>query len=446
MQDSFVNIATLFKNDLERDLSVLEQIYHDHERLRVLIQELIHPSLNIQTVQGKKILLKPNWVRHNISVTDMLCLCTNENFIIACVKELLTLQPASILIGDAPIQGCKWEKLLSKNFLSEIDKLSISYNIPIFIKDFRRVVFDPSANSLTIEKNPIEDYLIFDLGKESYLEPITHPTKNTFRVTQYDPDRFTESHKPGMHKYCITKELFNADIVISMPKVKTHQKAGITAALKNIVGLNGDKDFLPHHRVGGTKMGGDSYPGKSVLRYWAELCYDQGNRQRGKWQYKFWNRAGSLMWKLSFPSSLHRTGAAWFGNDTTWRMVMDLNQIIKYGTADGKLSKTLQRTMFSLCDGIIGGQSDGPLKPVPLNLGVVCFTNDSVFNDVCLATLMGMDSEKISLLKAARKLSGFRESNLQINGRSIGLNELKEFAVPAIMPPGWEGYKTTVNN
>ena len=84
---------------------------------------------------------------------------------------------------------------------------------------------------------------------------------------EYDPDKFRYTHTKGMHKYCITKHLFDSDLVISLPKAKTHQKAGITAALKNIVGLNGDKDYLPHHRIGGTEVGGDAYPGKSYFRY-----------------------------------------------------------------------------------------------------------------------------------------------------------------------------------
>jgi hypothetical protein len=288
-----------------------------------------------------------------------------------------------------------------------------------------------------VEKNPMSEYIIFDLGKKSYLEPITSATKNQFRVSQYNPDKFTATHRPGMHKYCITKEMFNADIVISIPKVKTHQKAGITAALKNIVGLNGDKDFLPHHRIGGTKMGGDSYPGKNILRYWSELALDNSNRNKGNYKYWFWLKTASLLWRISLPGKHHKLSAAWYGNDTTWRMVMDLNTIVVYGKADGTLSDTPQRMLYSFCDGIVGGQGDGPLYPDPLNLGIVSFTDDSAINDICMATIMGLQNDKIPLLKAAKEFMPGRQVDITLNGNATSIEDLKKIAVYTAPPPGW---------
>ena len=283
-------------------------------------------------------------------------------------------------------------------------------------------------------------FLIFDVGKESYLEPITKEGKNEFRVTQYNPDRFILSHKPGMHKYCITKELFDADVVISLPKIKTHQKAGITAALKNIVGLNGDKDFLPHHRIGGTGMGGDSYPGKNYLRYLTELCHDAANRRQGTKAYVFFMRLASVLWRLSLPSQEHQTAAAWHGNDTTWRMVMDLNKIVIFGKADGTLASIPQRTLYSLSDGIIGGQGDGPLKPDPLNLGIVAFSNNSAWHDLAMATLMKMKKEKIPLLQSAKKFLIDQKVDVRLNGTIIDLEKLDLYSTKATMPPGWINY------
>ena len=44
-----------------------------------------------------------------------------------------------------------------------------------------------------------------------------------------------------------------------MPKPKCHRKAGMTSALKNFVGANVRKEFLPHHTMGSIKEGGDEY-------------------------------------------------------------------------------------------------------------------------------------------------------------------------------------------
>ncbi len=179
-----------------------------------------------------------------------------------------------------------------------------------------------------------------------------------------------------MHKYCISKALFESDVVISLPKIKTHQRTCITGGLKNIVGLNGDKDFLPHHRLGGTGNGGDCYEGKNHLRYWAELSQDAANRNQGTIFFRPWLKVSGLLWELSIPKEDDDLGAGWYGNDTTWRMVMDLNTIALYGKLDGSLSDEPQRVLYSLCDAIIAGEGDGPLHPEPFPMGIVSFSND----------------------------------------------------------------------
>lgn len=436
----FVNIKSVFNKKNDRTIEVLKEIYEQRDSLIKFISSVISDKLTEKTIKGKKILLKPNWVKHDLKPSDKICLRTHDNFLLAALEVILKLKPKSILIGDAPIQGCNWDKMVTADFISKVDSLSEKYNIPIKIKDFRRMTFDPLNNKLEVERNPLSDYIIFDLGEKSYLEPITAKEKQLFRVTDYDPDRFKESHAPGVHKYCITKELFNADLIISLPKVKTHQKAGITAALKNIVGLNGDKDFLPHHRVGGTGFGGDCYPGKNYLRYGAELVLDEANKRRGQTSYKFLKKFSSLLWKLSFPGKGINLGAGWHGNDTTWRMVLDLNKIIIYGKSDGAISDTPMRQLFSLCDGIIGGQGDGPLKPDPLLFGIISFTNHSAMNDLTMGTLMGFNIEKIPLLKTAAKSTAKQNINLFWNNKKCNLEDLKKFAVKTQPPPGWTNY------
>ncbi len=436
----FVNIQSVFSNSNERTVESLQKIYGDRERMIDVISNLSSEYLNEASLKGKKVLLKPNWVRHSVKPTDELCLRTHDNFILAALEVVISKSPASIVIGDAPVQGCRWDRMITQEFIQSVENISKKYSTPVELKDFRRVVFYASENQNITDRNSLDDYIIFDVGKESYLEPITSDDKNLFRVTQYDPDRFTQSHKKGMHKYCITKELFEADVVISLPKVKTHQKAGITAALKNLVGVNGDKDFLPHHRIGGTGMGGDCYPGKNYLRYTAELLQDKANKHLGKPVYKFWVRLSAMIWRFSRPRKTDHLAAGWYGNDTTWRMVMDLNKIVNFGKRNGTISDTPQRLLFSLCDGIVGGQGDGPLKPDPLNLGIVCFTNDSARADVSLATLMGMDVDKIPLLVAAKSFMTDRKITIKYDGKEVSIDELRNHSVDAIPPPGWVTY------
>lgn len=435
--NSFVNIETLFGNDNERNISSLANVYEQLGLLKEKIRKISKGILdNKQIISGEKILLKPNWVAHNRKENDEICLRTNDNFLLAIVEVILDCNPAKITIGDSPIQGCDWDKMLSRDFYKSIEKLSVNHSIPILIKDFRRVTFDPHKNNPIKEKNPISDYIIFDLGEESYLEPISS-TRSNFRVTNYDPDRLAKSHTLGKHKYCITKDLFDSDVVISVPKIKTHQKTGITGALKNLVGLNGDKDFLPHHRVGGIGFGGDCYPGRNIFRRISEYFLDCANRHQGKKIYWFWIYLSKIMWKLSLPENVHQLAAGWYGNDTCWRMVMDLNKIAVYGKKDGAISKTPQREIYSLCDGIVGGQGDGPLNPQPLPLGVICFTNNSSMTDICMGALMGFNIQKIPLLKTAGQNIIQKNISLNLNGQQTTLQNIANLSIQTLPPPGW---------
>jgi len=440
IHQGFVNIKSVYSNKSDRHLDALKNLYSDRHFLMENIADIAGATLNEKLLKGKRILLKPNWVTHSRNEADEICLRTHDDFLLAVLEYILPFMPKEVVIGDAPIQGCKWNKMIGSSLLKEVNELQEKYKVPISIKDFRRVTFDMNANNISEERKPLSDYQIFDLGKNSYLEPISDSKKNKFRVTVYNPDRFLESHTLGMHKYCITKQLFESDVVISLPKVKTHQKAGITAALKNIVGLNGDKDFLPHHRIGGTGMGGDCYPGTNFLRYWSELCYDNANRNKGKKMYWLWMRVAFVLWYTSFPKKVHQQAAGWYGNDTTWRMVLDLNTVIHFGKADGSISDTQQRSFFSLCDGIIGGQGDGPLEPDPLSLGIMSFTNDSAWNDICMATLMGMNIDYIPMLIHAKTLFKGNKPIITFNGKIVEPASLKQHAVSAIMPKGWLNY------
>jgi uncharacterized protein (DUF362 family) len=438
MKDGFLHILQIPSRHKNYKLSELID-YYNSVAFNEALTSLINRGINQYQIQDKKVLLKPNWVKHSTTPEDEFCMRTNDKFVIATLKVILEMGPSYVLIGDAPIQGCKWDRMISGSILNGIGKLSQEYNIPVQIKDFRRRTYNFSDNNPEFEIRPLSDYLIFDLGKESFLESITTPGQTKFRVTNYNPDRMSSAHSPGVHKYCITREFFDADVVISLPKIKTHQKTGITGALKNIVGINGDKDFLPHHRIGGTKMGGDCYPGRSTLRYWSELSLDNANRRQGSKSFWFWQKLSSLLWRLSFPGPEINMVAGWHGNDTTWRMVMDLNKIAEFGKADGTLSENPRRQIFSLCDGVIAGQGDGPLKPEPLLLGIISFTNNSFINDRAIALLIGLPAEKIPLLNNT-SLDEKIDWEITLDGKRIRLEKLKQYAIKAIPPKGWAGY------
>jgi len=438
-KSSYVRIETVYKDRENLTLEYLSGQYNE-QILENKVHILFENCLDASIVNGKRILIKPNWVRHCISVNDKWCLCTNESLILTALAILLEMNPASIIIADAPIQGCNWDKLLSGYFFDKCKYYSGIYHVPIVIKDFRKVVYNSVTNEIIKDDRSNTNYIIFDMGKRSFLEPITED-RNKFRVTCYNPDEMSKTHRKGVHKYCIAKEVFESDIILTMPKMKTHQKAGVTNAMKILVGVNGDKAFLPHHRMGAYAYGGDCYPGKSILRSMSEFVLDEANRHIGESIHKPLNYLSAALWKLSWPSKEQNLGAAWYGNDTVWRMVMDINHIVRYGKLDGSISTVPQRTVYSLCDGIIGGQGNGPLSPEPLPLGVLAFSNNSYWMDIVMGYLYSLDIDKIPNLRAAKELINLQDCALVINQKESSVMDLKKFAVEVEMAPGWMNYK-----
>ena len=61
----------------------------------------------------------------------------------------------------------------------------------------------------------------------------------------------------------------------------------------------------------------------------------------------------------------------WHGNDTVWRMCLDLNRVLLYSNRKGHLCETPRRAVLSIADGIVAGEGDGPLKSDPRAMGII---------------------------------------------------------------------------
>lgn len=436
---SYVEIETVYDSVEERNLDYLADVYKDKIRMQSVVHRMLTHRFVASDIVGKSVLLKPNWVRHELKESDYLCLRTNDNLLLCILEEILMLSPSTVLIADAPVQGCNWSKMITPEFLLEVEGLSRRFDIPITVKDFRRTITDVEKNEVSKDLHPMSDYIIFDLGDNSYLEPIT-TSDNRFRVTCYDPDRMAEVHHNGMHKYCIAKDVFEYEVIITIPKLKTHRMAGMTNALKLLVGINGDKDYLPHHRIGSIKEGGDNYKKKSMLRTMANEFTDASNRRRGTPLGTLFSMVGSKLWKLSKPDVATMANAGWYGNDTIWRTVMDINTIALYGDNKGHIHKQQQRQLFTIMDGIIGGQGDGPLHPTPSPLGIIAMANNPYLIDVVAGELYHMNYQRIPLLNEARKFVDKTDYTITVNSTIVSLNEVAKYGIDILMSPGWVDY------
>ncbi|MGH9370062.1 MAG: DUF362 domain-containing protein, partial [Vicinamibacterales bacterium] len=229
---------------------------------------------------GAKVVVKPNWVLHeNQGPWGMDPLLTHASVIRAVVEQVLRAKPGSVILGDAPIQSCDFDRLLAETGIGEwASGLAAADTRFAGVQDFRRTkcVFRNGVRLAQEDLVPLDQFVLFDLGTDSLLEPVT-TSRASFRVTQYDPAKLARCHLPGRHQYLIARAILDADVVVNLPKLKTHKKAGVTCALKNLIGINGNKEYLPHHRIGGSESGGDCYPGASRVKRALEFAHDRQN-------------------------------------------------------------------------------------------------------------------------------------------------------------------------
>lgn len=433
-------IQTVWINTIpcNKELAALSNYYEDYESLKYYMFDIINKTGVFNDIGiNKKILLKPNWVYHNTVKTDNLCLTTHPNVILVVLEYILLLKPISVIIGDSPIQACDWQLLLSDSFRIKVNKLQETYEIPITVVDFRNEKWE---NKKILQKNCRGEkaYVLYDLAADSLLDPLSIQNK-TFRVGDYDPKETTKNHSIGFHRYLIAKEVIESDIIINLPKLKTHQKAGITNGLKNHVGTIGEKAYLAHHSSTFSKGGGDNYPGRNIFRMASEFFSEVSFKFKGNFLYFVFHYASSVLWRLAPKSNYASMSGAWYGNDTVWRMVLDINKIISFGTLKGEISDNLQRKIITISDAIIAGQGNGPLKPDPHPMGIVSISNNDLHLDYVMAAIMGFDAKKIPLLKEIANQNNESDYKIYIDGEEKNKYDLKNYTIKTVPPIGWIG-------
>jgi uncharacterized protein (DUF362 family) len=399
--------------------------------------------------EGQKVVVKPNWVHHeNGSGRGLECLVTHTSVLEAILHYVMKARPTSLVIGDAPIQGCDFSKLLDAVGVPEVVERFSRNGFKVGIKDFRRTIHpDGRLRSAPVQDcRPLNDFILYDLGVDSALEEISS-SDSEFRVTMYDPRLLKRTHGPGRHQYLVARDIIDADVVINVPKLKTHKKACITGALKNIVGINGHKEYLPHHRKGGSNSGGDCYPESSYVKSIVETLLDAANEARGGISRSL--LAGAVRAGVAFGKLVGRDNnydGSWFGNDTVWRMALDLQRILHYGRKDGSLAELPQRKVLTVTDAIIAGEGEGPLAPTPVNLGVVTFGANAPAVEWVNALLMGISPDAVPITRESFAPSRYplaqfnsKDVKVRVDGLPVDCDALsRRYGQSFRLPVGWK--------
>ena len=377
------------------------------ERVRAMFQSFGLDAANplgrwIQP--GMTVVVKPNWVKHEFGPTaGRSVLFTHTALVRALVDFTLTALSGRgrVVVADAPLQGCDFARLRRQSGLAEMEHEYAGEQITFL--DLRQQwaeIDDSSSYVRGVHALPGDPrgYSMIDLGPRSRL--MCFGVNARYGVTDY------QARQRPVHCYPVSNSVLAADVILNLPKLKTHMKTGMTGALKNFVGIIGAKDFLPHFRPGSPRTGGDEYPDRTWLSRAASPVRNVLQSSAPLWVWKA-ARAGART--VSAPL-IH--GGGWYGNDTLWRTIHDLNDIARNYDPGGRL-RPRPRTILTLVDAIVAGEDSGPLKPVPKSTGLLVWGEDPGIVDVTCATLMGFDWRRIPLLShlcdpEARAFTEFR--------------------------------------
>ena len=399
--------------------------------------------------KGARVLIKPNLVLHqNEGSGGLDCLVTHASVIRAAVEAALRADAAEVVVGDAPIQGCDFGALVDsmglRAWAQEVSARDPRLKGP---QDFRRTtgVLVHGVRVASENLQPIERFRLFNLGRDSVLEPISNG-EGRFRVAWYDHRLLAKTHYPGVHQYLVAREVVDADVIINLPKLKLHRKAGITCALKNLIGINGNKEYLPHHRLGGSQGGGDNYPGNSPVKRALEYVRDKQNITTSRAASQGLSLIAAVLARTARGLGDHfGADGSWSGNDTVWRTCLDLNRILLYGRPDGTMSDQIQRRVLHIGDAIVAGQGNGPLAPDPLALGLLMGGNNAAAVDWVGAHLLALDPEKVPLTRHAFDrfrwpITDTSSGNVRVAGdlgSGLPLPVVEKVRQPVNHPLGW---------
>ena len=351
----------------------------------------------------RRIVIKPNLVLHKVG--ELSCsidaLVVHASVIRFLVDYLLLAarrmhQTVEIVIADTPLQSADFDRLCEQNGLVELMRHYRAAGAPVSLLDLRseRAVINDSF--LILERRELAGdpagSLVIDLATRS-LHYDKGGESTRYSVQDYDDGITQQNHCGQVHRYRFSRTILDADLVINLCKLKTHGKAGVTLAMKNIIGANVSKDYLPHFVPGSPRRGGDEFSSDSVHQVIVRSVRDFFYRHPSlAGAHRVLKRAAcSVEAQRGRLGDVSAYAGAWHGNDTVWRTIVDINRALTYADSEGRLATVPQREVVYFVDGIWGMEGEGPLKGDDKQVGLLAMGDDPVEFDAKLAHFMGFD-------------------------------------------------------
>ena len=473
--------SALIANEENCIYSMVRQTFIDLEMDQVNVgteswspfREIVNP--------GDTVVIKPNLVINTCDPDIQHCTTTHPSVIRPiidyCWKALKGY--GKIIVGDCPGAEADFDKIVTCTGLDDMICKLQQRGIAVELKDFRavRVVME---NGIWVREQhntkKAAEVQILDLGSESLFADSRYNNVK-FRGAGYDIKATNRYHHASVHKYCVSKDIISADVVISVPKFKSHRKAGITCCLKNLVGINADKNYLPHFALGSTNMGGDEMPEISGNRVFLLRLYNWFREFILAYSWKILGKPAAALLRILHQKQTSKADSAsknkklldkqskdvdlarflhariaqcpvaagaWPGNETICRMILDLNHIFLCCGKDGILRDITDRKIFYVADAVEIGMGNGPTHPTPLNGGLIAAGWNGFALDTAILKLFGIDYHVIPLYQLAEKFDWihYNGSGIQLLNGQLLTGPL-ETLPKLVAPENWNYYPNT---
>jgi uncharacterized protein (DUF362 family) len=384
--------------------------------------------------KGETVFVKPNWVDHKHRKDETIwSVITHSSVVRAlCDYVILALEgEGRIIVGDNPHVDTDFSKLCQRTQIMEVADFyrrtcpGITFEVQDLrlwrTEDIRYYGF--KSKRTTLPGDP-QGHSILDLGAKSLLKD--RPWW-LFRGTYSKRWETLGFHHGNTHQYSFANSILNADVFISVPKLKSHCKVGATLNVKGLIGTVANKNCLVHWSIGFPALGGDEYPAPAHAVDYAKLYLqhlyndlvpeslqiligDTVGRARMVRAFADWLSIGDQRLRI--------LRGAWKGNDTIWRMTVDVFNAFAHDWCNYLANRGRARRTFSIVDGIEGGDVDGPHFPRPVKPGVLLAGENLLAVDVVGARIMDYRIDEIAYLRHLLAQERIEPNSIQIKSEA----------------------------
>lgn len=415
---------------------------------------------------GQTVVLKPNFVLHrNQSGDDLFAVITHPSVLraVADYVYIALRGQGRIIIADAPQMDCSWDALSERLRLDAVQALyrdRLGFDLDVLdLRPFELIDADQPAYSTNRRLRPGDPAgsVMINLGRSSAFHGLP---SDRFYGADFNRRETIAHHHGDTHEYSVSGTILGADVFISIPKLKTHKKVGVTLNLKGLVGINTNKNCLIHYRLGAPRDGGDQLPDtafaadRPMIRAQRKL-FDLLLARQTVWGDRLYSALRAVYRGLIKPirpisqETRLLDAGNWHGNDSAWRMTVDLARILRFADRNGTLHATPQRTVLSLIDGLIAGEGEGPLAPTARPAGAMLLGENLLAADLAATRLMGFDFSRLKQFSLLNDPADFgvrspSEIEVFVRGEPVAPDmffspEWPSPLTPFAPHPGWVG-------